>query len=441
MKKIILASGSPHRKELLKLLGLKFIVKKSRARETKEIVTTCEALVKENALNKARDVAGRLNEGIVIGADTLVYLENGTIIGKPRNLAEAKKILKYLSCHPSWVYTGLAVIDAKTGKTIQGCEKTKIFMEELSDTEINRYYAHVSPFDKAGGFDIEGRGGVWIKRIEGCYFNVVGLPISRLYQMLKKFGVVIGMLVLMVGAGGCVTEYNLATKQQETLLYGTDKEIKIGESVAREFDKQNKMVTDVDVNERVNEIADKIFEVCDRKELVYTIKIIDDDKVNALSLPGGFVYLFKGLVDKVDNDDQLACVIAHEVGHITARHSIKKIQGMYGYSVLMILAAQSGNADLAQGVDLAMASIFTAYSQQDEFEADRLGIKYAQKAGYDPKAMAGFLKRLLEIQAKEPPRDFSYWRTHPFIPQRIAASNQVVSGQLEFKDYLNLTGE
>lgn len=188
MKKLILASQSPQRRKLLKFLGLRFIVKPSRIQEISKIRTTCSALVMENALRKAEDVASRLKSGVVIGADTLVYADK-KIIGKPRNLKEARRILKVLFSNPQWVYTGVAVIDAATGKTLADYEKTRIFMVPLTDAEIAHYHRRINPFDKAGGFQIEGWGSIFIHRIEGCYSNVIGLPMAKLAGMLKKVGV------------------------------------------------------------------------------------------------------------------------------------------------------------------------------------------------------------------------------------------------------------
>lgn len=239
---------------------------------------------------------------------------------------------------------------------------------------------------------------------------------------------------------GCSTEYNLATQQQETLIYGTDKEVSIGEAVSVKMEQQYELVTDVDVNERVRRILDRVAAVCDRKDIAYFIKVIDKDIMNAVSLPGGYVYIFKGLMDKLETDDQIAGVIAHEVAHITARHAVKRIQNAYGAMILQGLATQS-NAKVAQGVNFALVSLFSEYSQQDEFEADRLGVKYLKKAGYDPNAMIQVLVELREDQEKGPVREYSYWRTHPFIPQRISVVNQAITGKLEFKDYLNLMGE
>jgi septum formation protein len=189
MKKLILASGSVQRKKLLKFLGVPFMVRPSRAKEIKTVKTTCSSLVVDNALRKARDVASHFQEGVIIGADSVVYIGNKQIVGKPRSLKDAKRILKILFSRPQWVYTGLAVIDARTGVEVVDYEKTKVFMMSLTDEEIARYHAKVNPFDKAGGFDIEGWGSIFIHRIEGCYSNVIGLPMARLSRMLKKVGV------------------------------------------------------------------------------------------------------------------------------------------------------------------------------------------------------------------------------------------------------------
>ncbi len=440
--KIILASGSPQRKKLMHMIGLPFTVRISQVQEITKIKTTCAALVKANALLKAKDVAADCQDGeIVIGADTVIYIGDKKVIGKPKDLKEAKKNLKILMSRPQWVYTGVAVINKKNNRVETDYEKTRVHMDQLSDEEIDRYYQDMSPLDKAGGFDIEGKGGLFIKKIQGCYYNVIGLPVAKLTKILKKVGVNILGLVLCLSTWGCATEYNLATQSQESLIFGTEKEIKLGESLARQIEEHYKVIDDMDVNERINRIGQRIAEICDRKELVYTFKVIAEDGINAVSLPGGFVYVFKGLMDKIENDDQLAGVLAHEVGHIAARHSIKKLQTVYGYSIFQLAAVQVGGGKLARGLDTAFLSVFLEYSRQDEFEADRLGVKYTRKAGFNPQGVVDCLKKLNEVEQKEVPKEFSYWRTHPFLSQRIAAANQEVAGQIEFKDYLNLTGE
>ncbi len=189
MTKIILASASPQRRTLMKILGLPFTIKPSRAQEKTRITTNVVDLVKENAVIKAQEVANRLKSGLVIGCDTVVYSGQGRLILKPKDLSQAKKNLKELMAKPHYVYSGVAVVDVATGRTLVDYDKTKLFMRPLTDGAIDRYHSLVSPLDKAGGFDIEGKGGLFIPRIEGCYFNVVGLPLAKLAVMLEKFGV------------------------------------------------------------------------------------------------------------------------------------------------------------------------------------------------------------------------------------------------------------
>jgi len=244
----------------------------------------------------------------------------------------------------------------------------------------------------------------------------------------------IGMVFFLTG---CMTEYNLATKKEEIMIYGTEKEVKIGSKVAEKFEANYEIIDDVDVNERVQNILKRIVKVCDRKDVVYFIKVVNKDYANAISLPGGYIYIFKGIIDRVETDDQLAGVIAHEVAHITARHGIKRLQSAYGALFLQVLSSQT---DAARGVNLALTSLFLEYSQEAEFEADKLSVKYLRNAGYDPKGTLEFLGKLKEEKKKEPLKQFSYWRTHPHISQRMAVVNQEITGKLGFKDYLNLIG-
>lgn len=188
MRKIILASKSKARKDLLKQIGLKFSVYVSGAKENHNLSEGCGRLVVKNALIKAKDTAKRFNTGVVIAADTVVFADN-KITGKPRNLGEALKTLKTISKKPQWVYTGLAVIDIDKNRIFTDYEKTKIYMLPLSDKQIRNYFKKVSPLDKAGSFDIQGLGGIFIDRIEGCFYNVVGLPLAKLAKLLSKTGI------------------------------------------------------------------------------------------------------------------------------------------------------------------------------------------------------------------------------------------------------------
>jgi septum formation protein len=188
MRKLILASRSKARRKLLNDIGLKFTVCASKVKERRLIKTDCGALVIDNAMAKAVDVAGKFRSGIVIAADTVV-LVGKRIIGKPRNIKDAFRTLRLLSKKPQWVYTGIAVIDIDNNKTYAAFDRTKVYMYRLTEREIKNYFKRVSPLDKAGSFDIQGFGSVFIDRIEGCFYNVVGLPMAKLAKILRKAGV------------------------------------------------------------------------------------------------------------------------------------------------------------------------------------------------------------------------------------------------------------
>jgi septum formation protein len=187
-RRIVLASRSKARRKLLKDIGIKFIVATSDVREKRLIETNCQDLVIENALAKANDVANRYACGVVISADTVV-LVGKKIVGKPKSIKDAFKTLKLLSRKPQWVYTGIAVIDIDNNKRYTAFDKTKVYMYHLSDKQIKNYFKRVSPLDKAGSFDIQGFGSVFIDRIEGCFYNVVGLPMAKLSKILNRVGI------------------------------------------------------------------------------------------------------------------------------------------------------------------------------------------------------------------------------------------------------------
>ncbi len=188
MRKIILASQSKARQKILKQIGLKFSVAVSSVKEDAVIRKGCSDLVIANATRKVKDVAGRFSSGVVIAADTVV-LAGRKLIGKPKNKKDALKILTLLSQKPHWVYSGLAVIDIDSGEMLTAHDKTKIYMCSLTDVQIKNYLKKVPVLDKAGGFDIQGPGGVFIDRIEGCFYNVVGLPLAKLAKILHKLDV------------------------------------------------------------------------------------------------------------------------------------------------------------------------------------------------------------------------------------------------------------
>jgi len=258
--------------------------------------------------------------------------------------------------------------------------------------------------------------------------------------MIKKVKVNLLVIIGLLGwLCGCTTEYNLATQQEEKIFYSTDKEVRMGESIARAVEKQYKLIDDPLILKRVEDIGKRVVSVCDRKDIEYYFKVIDDKEVNAFSLPGGFIYVNSGLVEMVDNDDELACVLGHEVGHIVARHSVKKLQAIMGYNLLRILMAQAPESGkLVTGADIAFSEIITGYSREDELLADQLGTRYARRAGFNPEGMISFLEKLHRINQHKPLQPKSYIRTHPYVPDRIRVVKQELGKPLTFDDYINI---
>ena len=184
-KKLILASASPRREQLMRGMGLAFTVQPSRLRERLDPRLTPVQLVKKLALLKAAKVAREVKQGIVIGADTIV-VRRGEILGKPRNPQHAREILGKLSGSYHYVFTGLALVVCPGGKTLVAAEKTRVKMKKLSPADIS-YHAG-RHLDKAGAYAVQEEKDAFVEQIYGCYYNVVGLPVDLLKKMLIKTG-------------------------------------------------------------------------------------------------------------------------------------------------------------------------------------------------------------------------------------------------------------
>lgn len=183
MKHIILASASPRRKEILELADLKFDIMPSDAQEI-TTKTVPNEVVMELASIKAKDIYEKSEkQSMVVGADTVVAYQ-GQILGKPADKADAKRMLTMLSGQTHEVYTGVCVIE--DGKTKTFYEETKVTFYEISDEQIDHYINTGEPMDKAGSYGIQGKAAVFIKGIEGDYYNVVGFPIARFLKEITK---------------------------------------------------------------------------------------------------------------------------------------------------------------------------------------------------------------------------------------------------------------
>jgi len=186
--KLILASASPRRAEILRNAGISFSVLSSAVDETPVPGETPQELVQRVALAKAELVAARaIGPAIIVAADTVVALERA-VFGKPRTSEDARQMLDQLSGRTHSVVTGVALIRLPDAERREFIETTQVHFASVSKEEIDQYLASGEPFDKAGAYAIQGLGGRFIPRIDGCYFNVVGLPLARLCRELAEMG-------------------------------------------------------------------------------------------------------------------------------------------------------------------------------------------------------------------------------------------------------------
>lgn len=181
---LILASGSPRRRELLDLMGLTYIV------ETPDVDESFSGRPSETVMEisrrKAAAVAARHSDSIIIAADTLVFADGA--LGKPHTPERAKEMLRSLAGNWHHVYTGITVINTRSGRILRNVDKTRVHLVPMTEQEIDAYVATGEPLDKAGAYGIQGMGGMFVDRIDGSYSNVVGLPMSMLRIMLAQVG-------------------------------------------------------------------------------------------------------------------------------------------------------------------------------------------------------------------------------------------------------------
>jgi len=182
---LVLASSSPRRRNILEGLDLEFEIDFPGTEENIGPGETPEDLVIRLAALKAADVARRHPEGTVLGADTIVIID-GVILGKPSDPADAVRMLRTISGRWHEVLTGLAVVRCSDGETVRGLERTRVLVRELTGSEIDGYVAGGEPLDKAGSYGIQECGAALVSRVDGCFYNVVGLPVVRLSLLLKE---------------------------------------------------------------------------------------------------------------------------------------------------------------------------------------------------------------------------------------------------------------
>jgi len=260
--------------------------------------------------------------------------------------------------------------------------------------------------------------------------------------MASGQGFGLGRLPLMVMAGwlwltmaGCasLTTYNSATQRQDFIFIPTGTEVRMGQDVHTKLLNEYDLIEHTDQARRIREIGQRVAAVSDRQDYTYHFYLIREDELNAFTTPGGHIYIFDGLVKRLKTDDRIAGVLAHEVGHCAARHAIKKFQGAMAYNVIggLVFSQLGLEAEeqklLSMTTDGVISLIFSAYSRQDEYEADRLALKYAAAAGYRPQGLAEALGIIEEASgASQIPL---FLRTHPYLHDRIKIIRERVAAR------------
>ena len=238
---------------------------------------------------------------------------------------------------------------------------------------------------------------------------------------------------MLISLTGCATVYNPATGRKEMILISSAEEVQIGRSLSQEIIKKEvPPLQDAAKQRYVQQVGQRIVAANDRKDIIYQFMVLDSPDLNAFALPGGYVYIYRGLLEKTD-EDELAAILAHEVGHIAAKHSVKQLQGALGYNVLVgvaLVGLGAKNPALAQNISGLSNTVYSllsrGYSREDEFFADKLAVKYTSAAGYDPHGMVRVLE-LLNKESGPSGRVFEVLSTHPRMVERIERTKKEIA--------------
>jgi hypothetical protein len=225
---------------------------------------------------------------------------------------------------------------------------------------------------------------------------------------------------------------------------GMDKEVQQGRQLAAEVDRQAKFIDDPVITEYINRVGQNIVLHSDAK-VPFTIKVIDSDEVNAFALPGGFFYVNKGLILAADNEAEVAGVMAHEIGHVAARHAMEnQAKGMVAQGLLIagsIFLGGLGGMLINQGAQFGALLGFMKFSRSAESEADMLGVEYLWAAGYDPNAMSTMFEKLAAKNKKKPGTFSKLFESHPQSVDRMEATRQLVARFPDKEEYVLSTSE
>jgi predicted Zn-dependent protease len=263
---------------------------------------------------------------------------------------------------------------------------------------------------------------------------------------MKNKNMLMAILLLVPFLAGGMMSMNPATEEEEMVFISDTKEKSMGRNIDKQVKEHYKTPADPLMQKRIEEIGKRLAEGTDRKNIIYHFTVLSDDEeedsFNAFAVPGGYIYIFDDMVEKLETDDKIAAVLAHEMGHIEAKHSIKRLQGSLGATLLMLLSSRvaTNGSDIAKA-NAAIGQLMMSYSRHDERQADELSVKYLKRAGFDPEGAVQSLKVLKTLRKKGPMMKYSYYRSHPYISERIAHLKNTIKGFTDFDSYINMVPE
>ncbi|MBN1211260.1 MAG: M48 family metalloprotease [candidate division Zixibacteria bacterium] len=214
------------------------------------------------------------------------------------------------------------------------------------------------------------------------------------------------------------------------IVIPTSQEVSIGQGIADELAQTEKVLADTVWQNYLNEVGQNIAKISDRKDIEYHFTVIESDQVNAFALPGGFIYFYTGLLREMDNEAEMAMVLAHEISHVVARHGVKRLQAALGVATAydLVFGGEGAGEALNLAINLGMMLIFSEYSRDNEREADYFGMHYLVKAGYDPHRGLGMFDKLSALGGGGEPNIFEKLSsTHPDTQERIQNTQRQIA--------------